>query len=63
MDLSLIVLAMLKMSSNERLPLCLTERNYVNITTKRNMKAHKPTIKKKELATKINLVDKRKLTN
>jgi hypothetical protein len=27
------------------------------------MKAHKPTIKKKELATKINLVDKRKLTN
>ena len=62
MDLSLIVLAMLRMSSKERLPLCLTESNYVNITRKKNTNVHKPTIKKK-LDTKINLVDKRKLIN
>jgi hypothetical protein len=61
MDLSLIVLAILRISSKERLPLCLTESNYVNITTKRNVKVHKPTIKK--VVTKIDLVDKRKLIN
>jgi hypothetical protein len=58
MDLSLIVLAMLRMSSKERLPLCLTESNYVKITRKKNTNVHKPTIKK--LDTKIHLVDKRK---
>jgi hypothetical protein len=48
MDLSLIVLAMLRTSSKARLPLCLTESNYnINITGKRNMKEHKPTLKKK----------------
>jgi len=33
MDLSLIVLAMLRISSKERLPLCLTESNYVTSTS------------------------------
>jgi hypothetical protein len=44
MDLSLIVLAILRISSKERLPLCLTESNYINITRKKNMELHKPTI-------------------
>ena len=43
-DLSLIVLAMLRISSKERLPLCLTESNYINIMRKRKRKVHKPTI-------------------
>jgi hypothetical protein len=47
MDLSLIVLAMFRISSKERLPLCLTESNYnINSNCKRNMKEHKPTLKK-----------------
>jgi hypothetical protein len=53
MDLSLIVLAMLRISSKERFPLCLTESNYIHITRKRNMKVHKPTIKKNWLQKSI----------
>jgi hypothetical protein len=37
MDLSLIAFAMFKMSSNERLPLCLTENKYNITSTERKL--------------------------